>query len=149
MNQRNRVNEKGHLQIGQFDKDEVERMEKNIRKKIKENPLSENSRDNPVTVDFNERQNLARDHSLENIDDDLGDICTNEDDSDTDEDFTYKDIATKKKGTQNRVKLNNSAKECVRWGVSARGGAAIINAALAAMELLPEIICLKQLIKVN
>ena len=33
--------------------------------------------------------------------------------------------------TQNRVKLRNSAKECVRWGLSSRGGAAIINAALA------------------
>ena len=36
-----------------------------------------------------------------------------------------------KNATQNRVKLNNTAKESVRWGVSARVGAAIINAALA------------------
>ena len=27
--------------------------------------------------------------------------------------------------------MSNSAKECVRWGLSPRGGAAIINAALA------------------
>lgn len=46
MDQRSRVDEKGSLQMGKFDVEEVERMEKNIAKKLKENSSSLDNNDN-------------------------------------------------------------------------------------------------------
>ena len=109
--------------MGKFDVEEVERMEKNIAKKLKENSSSLDNNDNiaPQEVQVEEGS----------VEDDWEDIDGNEDDPDAEESFTNQNFEKKKMCTQNRVKLRNSAKECMRWGLSARGGAAIINAALA------------------
>ena len=113
LDQRQRCGSKGSYHMCTLDKKEVERMEKNFQKK--------NRKTNIDNVSGAELLNLSQDYiAVEN--------------DETDIDFVAEDFHKNVKNStvsQNRVTVKNSAKECVRWGLSARGGAAIITAALA------------------
>ena len=91
--------------MGKFDEKEVERMEKNMLKQQKENPVS---------VDSNDNQTPTESKATESIVDNYKDLWIDEEDSDADENFASNSIPKKKKVIQNRVNLSNSAKECMR-----------------------------------
>ena len=82
MNQRSRVGEKGSLQLGDFDKDELERMEMTMmRRKEKET-------NNTVTED----------QTVETPVDDLDEfLATHDDNDDDDDDFSCKTVPGRKK----------------------------------------------------
>ena len=101
---------KGKLKLGSLDIDEMERMDKNLLTKSKSSGVG-------VTVTSPSCQDDDNDST---------------EDNQRDQDYQLEEIEPEPKTvSQNRMKLRNAAKECVRWNVSPRGGAAIISAALA------------------
>ena len=110
LDHRDRVGEKGKLKLGSLDIDEMERMDKNLLTKSKSSGVG-------VTVTSPSCQDDDNDST---------------EDNQRDQDYQLEEIEPEPKTvSQNRMKLRNAAKECVRWNVSPRGGAAIISAALA------------------
>ena len=120
LDQRNRVGGKGKMQLGALDAKETNRMEKNLLKKQKKKYGDDKQGD----------LDRIQPHEEEG-----------EEDTTKDDDYFYFDEPEpepKKVTQQNRMKLRNAAKECVRWNVSPRGGAAIISAALVDYGIVTE-----------
>ena len=114
LDQRNRIGVKGNLQLGNPDRIEMARMDKNKLKKSKNKAAlndGESEKANKIEIDFEEAI----------VDDDNDDNFNLQENVQQAQEF---------KAKQNRTKLRNAAKECVRWNISPRGGAAIITAAL-------------------
>ena len=85
----------------------------------------------PVATKKRESDWNSKIKTVDNIDDsavtDEVDPPHFEDDSKKDEDFS---VPESKTNSRNTMSLRNLAKECDRWGVSNRAGAAIANAVL-------------------
>ena len=88
MDQRNGLDSKESLQMGKLDEKEVERMEKNMLKQQKENPVS---------VDFYDNQTPTETQATEILVDEDEDLWIDLDDSEADEDFVVKSVPKKKK----------------------------------------------------
>ena len=115
---------KGKLQMKGADLKEMADMNKTINRKQADNLTS-------VTTKKRESDWKRKIKMVDNAEDSLVaeevDYPHLEDDSNKDEDFTVPEAKSK---TTNTMSLRNLAKECDRWGVSNRAGAAIANAVL-------------------
>lgn len=115
--------EKGNFQIEGKDEKEMAAMEKTIERKEKDKIAEAKSREAEKERRQKERPVKLTAAAVE----DTADLVLDVDNAEDDSDFV---IPEKVKVKQNRMILRNLAKECDRWGVSDRAGAAIANAVL-------------------
>ena len=117
--QRRRVGNKGHMQMGSLDKKVTSEMQECLDAKA---DTENNCDDDPVSTPLENEQDDIDDSEPDEVYDDL-------ESDDSDDDFVPPDLA-RHEHSQNRMTLSNLARECMRWGVSPKAGASIANAAL-------------------
>ena len=136
--QRKRQGNKGNMQMGGLDKKVTADMQEALELKVIEDNENNNSTTNIPLVTEAAKDLIDGEDLAEDIDDEEDDSDDEEDDSDDEFVPTMpknKETSQTPSHNQNRMSLKNLSRECMRWGISPKAGAAIANAAYIDAEV--------------